>query len=169
VSELHALGRPGSAIDKVKVVRRPAGFRRSYLWCPLSIYAHKNQSSALDCNQRSLPLLFESEIPLYKHGLQKIVAGITTSLNIPSSTKSDATSDCSTLDSDGSIQSSQYSRTSHQPLRLDERYTNLAAWNSVRPIDNKQHNDIPQCVRNRTNINAWKSTFYGKDAQRKQK
>jgi hypothetical protein len=88
-------------------------------------------------------------------------------MNIPSSSKSVATSDCSSLDGSDSIQSSQYSRKLHRPLRLDERYTNLAAWNSVRPIEDKRRNDIPQCVRNRTNIDAWKSTFYGKDAKGK--
>jgi hypothetical protein len=120
----------------------------------------KSNLQAPDCNQGSVTLF----VRIHKYfftimAFKKIISGIKTSLNIPSSSTSVAASDSSALDGDNGSQSSQYSRRRERPLQLDERYTNMAAWSTVRPIDDFQQDDVPQCVRDRTNVDAWKSLF----------
>jgi hypothetical protein len=59
----------------------------------------KTNLQAPDCNQGCAPLLFESQRPLHKHGLQNdYFRKFKTSLNIPSSSTSVAASDSTAVD-----------------------------------------------------------------------
>jgi hypothetical protein len=118
------------------------------------IKAHKLPTATVNKQSQS-KLLKIYFFPQSAMAFKNIFSGIKTSFAGPSSASSVGSYDSSAIGSQ-SIQSSQYSQRRQGSLPSDERYTNKKAWNSVRPDNQKE---IPQCVQNRTNINAWNSMF----------
>jgi hypothetical protein len=133
----------------------------AYIFVPQSTVNTKTSVHHLKSHSKfSACFCFGTQLSLFTSMVfQTIISDIKTSLNIPCSSASVAAGEFSALDGDKDRQRSHYSR--QRPLLLDERYTNLAAWNSVSPIHDYryQQNDVPQCVRDRTNVDAWKSLF----------